>query len=952
MLAALGARMTNAEIAAQLCVSARTVETHVASLLRKLGAANRRELAHLWRTSAMLDDGPTPALPPTIALLADPGSYVGRSSERAQLRALWERAGEGNLLLALVLGEAGMGKSRIAAELAAEVHADGGQVRLGTCLAELGIPYEPFVQILDADAVELNDTALAARAGRSAAVLARLAPRLASRLGSAAAQSAADGPDDRADILASIREYLDRAARQAPLLVIVEDVHWATLTTREALRYLARLGGTAPALFVLTSRDSAPDLDDALASFLGELAHQPAVEMVNLSGLTKPDVARLIGATGSVRSVDEVYAATGGNPLLALAASATGGRVNSVSGMLGARFDRLAPAHQELLEVAVVIGSEFSADLVAAAAGRDLGSALEALESAADAGLVTTDPSHPLRFSFVHALFRTVRYEAMRASTRLRLHGAIAAALRPRADDHDVLPLLAHHACLAAPLGQAEEAVMLARSAGHLARRHRGYDEAGRNYQRALDLLDLVPSAVAGRLGLLLRVDRATALFEGGHPTGRRLLQAAIEEAREHADDEALANATIALTGITAGPAFGARVDRDIAAMFSEALERVPSEPSVLRARLLVGLSGHLGADDLDRARALAREGIEMARHLEDLSVVGDGLMTYRWLIFEPALSNERVAVGEELIAIGHRLDDPKFTSGGLSQLLHVHREAGDLVGAAGFQSELAALTALRPHPASQVGVINQQSTAQYLAGDLAGAETTATRLLQFGPESGIEPFDFYAPILGTIRSQQGRIGELIALLQQAVHAQPNHAGYVAALARALSRAGRFNEAADVVGRLAADGYDMPHNVNWFIGTDRLADAVALLGDRTIAATVRERLRPFAGRLVEMGAIVSRPVDQALAQLALALDDLDDAAAVASRAITASRTRHTPIFLGHELVLLATARHRAGASDHEVRPLVAEAQQIADATGAHLIHDEIARFGLAELRST
>ena len=74
-----------------------------------------------------------------------------------------------------------------------------------------------------------------------------------------------------------------------------------------------------------------------------------------------------------------------------------------------------------------------------------------------------------------------------------------------------------------------------------------------------------------------------------------------------------------------------------------------------------------------------------MARGLGDLSAVGDGLMTYRWLIYEPALTSERVAVGDELIALGRRLDDPKFTTGGLSQSLHVHREAGDLVAAALF---------------------------------------------------------------------------------------------------------------------------------------------------------------------------------------------------------------------------------------------------------------------------
>ena len=325
-----------------------------------------------------------------------------------------------------------MGKSRIAAELALEVHADGGQVRLGSCLEAVGIPYEPFVQILDSDAASLTQAALAERVGSGGPVLARLAPNLTPRLGLVASGTEAEGPVGRAEIFATLRDYLDRAARQAPLLVVIEDLHWSTATTRDSLRYLARLGGTAPALLVLTSRDSAPDLDDALAGFLAELGRQPCVEVISLSALTEEDLAKLLAETWHGPPAAEVHAATGGNPLLALEASGSDRRINSVNGLLSARFDRLASAEMELLDVAVVIGPEFHADLVAAAAGRDLESVLTALESAEDAGLIIADPREPLRFSFVHALFRTVRYDSMRASTRLRLHAAIAAALRPR----------------------------------------------------------------------------------------------------------------------------------------------------------------------------------------------------------------------------------------------------------------------------------------------------------------------------------------------------------------------------------------------------------------------------------------------------------------------------------------------------------------------------------------
>ena len=531
----------------------------------------------------------------------------------------------------------------------------------------------------------------------------------------------------------------------------------------------------------------------------------------------------------------------------------------------------------DLLDVAVVLGSTFHADLVAAAAGHDLERVLEALESAEDAGLIASDPHEPLRFSFVHALFRTVRYDSMRASTRLRLHGAIAAALRSRADDERVLPLLAHHACAAAPLGHAEDAVMLARSAGHLARRHRGYDEAAEQYERGLALLELVPSATASRLARHLRMDLATALFDGGRPAGRPLLRAAIEEARQHADDEALANATIALSGITGSPSIGGRVDDDLATMFIEALDRVPAGPSRLRARLLLGLSGHLPEDDLLRARELARAAIDMARGLGDRSAVGDGLMTYRWLIrsWDPALTSERIAVAEELIALGRQLDDPKFTTGGLSQLLHVHREAGDLVAAASVRADMEALSALRPHPVTQAIVITYQASERYLAGDLAGAEATADRLWDFGSETGVDAFGLYALILGAIRSQQGRFAQMLPVIEKAVAEQPSYRGFLTAmLARALARVGRLDDAAEALHRLAGQDYDLPHD--GLVGMELLADAVEILGDTAVAGLLRERLTPFAGRIANSAPVVTRPTDQALAQLALVLGDLDE----------------------------------------------------------------------------
>jgi hypothetical protein len=393
VLAALAERLTNAEIAARLYVSERTVESHVASLLRKLEAPNRLVLGDMAKEVLKTP----PSLPPALELLADPPGYVGRSDELGGLRALWSRSAAGQMLFCVVSGEAGIGKSRLVAEIAIEVHQAGARVLLGSCFEDMALPYLPFVQALTDDMDGLPDEEARRRVGPAAEALARIVPDVARRLSMPARTDVLDLESARVDVASGLHGYLSRAAEAQPILLVIEDAHWATPTTLGALRHLARVGGHAPVLVLVTTRDAAPDLHDALKVFLGDLARLPTVERIELGGLHADDVATLLDRLGASADPAAVVAETGGNPLFVreVARSSNGGVGGSLGSLLSRRYALLDKEDLALLDVASVIGSEFDAELVGITSSRTVAEVLDSLERAEDAGLIAPPRAVP-----------------------------------------------------------------------------------------------------------------------------------------------------------------------------------------------------------------------------------------------------------------------------------------------------------------------------------------------------------------------------------------------------------------------------------------------------------------------------------------------------------------------------------------------------------------------------
>ncbi|HEX6423837.1 MAG TPA: AAA family ATPase [Acidimicrobiales bacterium] len=548
--------------------------------------------------------GPAPGLAP----------FVGRAAELEALAAAWEQAAAGARHLVVVTGEAGIGKSRLAAEAARRAYQDGGVVLFGRCDPEPIVPYQPLVEALDGLVAATPVDDLPAVGERTMAELATVLPSID--------RPRRPGGPDRAALFAAVTDLVAAAARERPLLLVLDDLQWADDDTLLLLRHLLRRAGDAPVLVIAISRDHDLEPGHTLADVIHALDRDGWVRRVRLRGLSEPEVGELLGHIcgpgdhgGAAR---RLVAETAGNPFLVTelararrdGAGDAGSEIpQGVHDLVRTRLARLDDATVGLLRAGAVVGARFDLDIAAAVAGLDRGTLLDAADAALASGLVDEDAADCYRFP--HDIVRRTLLAQVSGARLRSLHAGTADAIeRLRADDLEGhAAVLAHHSAAGAARGGDERAVRWARRASALAARRSAPAEAVRLCRQAL--AHVPPGRPA--LQAEVMVELGAVLLAAGDPSAAATLLEGAELASRHCGTQVTGRAALALAD-AAGEQPGLRdeaVTLVRAALAATDRDAGPAEAGtedgaaeVLRARLLVRrlrLTGNSAASGVRR---------------------------------------------------------------------------------------------------------------------------------------------------------------------------------------------------------------------------------------------------------------------------------------------------------------------------------------------------------------
>jgi len=805
--------------------------------------------------------------------------FVGRRRELAELRGGFDDAVAGRGRFFLVVGEPGIGKTRLVDELAREAIGRGGLALWGRCWEGAGAPpYWPWMQVLRAY-LRGNRGERPTLVGPGAPYLAQLVPELGEESHDRVPSSIAlESEHARFYLFDAAATFLKAAAERTPLVVVIDDLQWADAASLLFLQFLTRELVGARMLLLGTYREvevrEIPVVAEALGALGREARHVP------LRGFDENEVRLFMesttGGSAPPAVVRAVYRDTEGNPFfvdevvrllvaeraIARAADATAARVPVPQGVRAAIRRRVAPLPspcREALTSAAVIGRDFDLAVLQRACGLDAETMLATLAPALTREIVVRDGHGVGRYRFAHALIRETLVDEIAAADRARLHAQVGEVIEDlyASDLTPHLAALAHHFREAVPARGADKAVAYGTRAGRQAAASFGYEAAATYFADALDALDRTrPADDRERCELLLA--RGDAQWKSADGSGaRETFRRAADIAGTLGDAALLARSALGFAGE------GSRllwtrsgvVDQPRVELLEEALRALGDGDRSLRARVLARLAINLYWEPgAERVLALSDAAVRVARELGDTRDLA-AVLRARWIaLWRPETAEERLAIADEIVSLGDERRDRELVLVGRRFRIVADLEYGDVAAADREIDAWASIARELRQPLHLADIAMWRATRAIMDGRFAEGETLAQRARELGErEPELEAAMRYAVQTSVLYFHRGDLEQVVG----AALPGPDRSATMLMQSHYVFWASQMGRAADAARELSAmrqDGFRLPRDGGWLTYMSLLSAAAAEVDDRASATLLYDLLRPYATRVAIVGA--------------------------------------------------------------------------------------------------
>lgn len=877
----------------------------------------------------------TAPLPPRLAVATE--SFVGRESELEQLDAAFSTvSGTATRRIVLVGGEPGLGKTTLVAHAVRSWHEAGATVAMGWCEEDVRAPYRPFIDVLGQLVVSAPPEVLRAHVERHGASLRALVPGLASRVQSMPERIGTDPETERFLLFSAVADLMARLGEHAPVVLFLDDLHWADAGTASLLRSLATVPDPARLLVIGTFRSDELKGDHPMGQAMAAFRRVGAVARMELGGLRDRDVVELIerwtgadAGAGAAQLAAEVVQETDGNAFFVTEVvrhldetgqladlsltSSTRRRVlpDSVREVLGERVARLGAHADEVLAAAAVIGSEFGLPVLGEVTHVPESKILGILADASTAALVREVTDTPGRFQFTHALVQHAILANLGATREASLHRRVAEVLEEAHDTGAQVAELAHHWLQATRRSDSARARDWARQAGDEALAALAPGDAVAYYRQALLLHDqLRDDDVAMRIDLLTSLGIAER--HAGDPEHRDTLLKAGRLARREGDGPRLAAAALANNNGTFSVFGGLDPER------VEMLEAAIASGAGNQALLVGTLANELTySGDLPHRRALVDDAVAAARASGDPALHLRVLNLVFYPLWVPETLDERVRMTDESLALLAEVDDPltRFWTATTAQTNLV--QVGRVVESDHQLDAAVRLAEQLAQPALLWRARHIAATRHLLGGDPDTAEGLAQEGLELGTSAG-QPVasTYFKSQEAGIHWQRGTMGELGARVKGTSPRPPNA---MASLCLVLAESGRVEDTTALLRRAAQTRFaDLPRDPALIASLAMFAEGAILTGDTTAMPLLYDLLLPYAAQVAFDGVTAMGSLEHYLGALATRLGRVDEGVVRLQRSCEVHEALPAPFGEArsrHQLAVALLARDLPGDTD-------------------------------------